>query len=98
MKNNLNNIPEGWNSLDSTPPDTFVEVVDKDGITAFAQPTYYPFKVEKREGDEGKMYGWRGTVVHHEDGVARWDGGWMIAATLKMDRNIGTIIAWRNRK
>jgi hypothetical protein len=96
---NINNkhepLPDGWNGLSQTPPEKFVEVIDADGKTAFAEPTYYPFDVVRMAGDERKQWGWRGTVVWHQDGQKRWDGGWMIAAVGMTLREIGTIIGWR---
>jgi hypothetical protein len=42
-----------WNSIDITPPDELVEVKNKKGYTAYAYPTYYPFKIQEGEGLEG---------------------------------------------
>ncbi len=88
-------VPAGFNSLESIPPNEFVEVIDADGNTAYAQPTYYRFEVVKMAGDERKQWGWRGTPVFYPDGVERWDGGWMIDAGGMRLREIGKIIAWR---
>ena len=87
-------INSEWLSLEQTPPDEFVEVMDKDGNIAFAQPTYFPFVVEKREGDENKRWGWRGTPVFHEDGKSHWDGGWMIKC-IGLTNKVGNVISWR---
>ena len=84
-----------WNTLDKTPPDQLVEVIDKDGNTAWAQPTYYPFEIVKKPGDETKPWGLRGTVVHYENGVSKWDGGWMVKTNGLEISNIGEITGWR---
>ena len=89
--------PEGWKSLTEAPPDERVEVLDGEGNIAIAQPTYYPFTVEYREGDEKKAWGWRGTVVHHENNELKWDGGWLVE--IGMDVNgFGKVKFWRKRK
>lgn len=90
----MNNEKE-WNIISQTPPDKLVEVVDGRGNKAFAQPTYFPFDVVKMPGDEAKPWGWRGTVVHHENAEMKWDGGWMIKAVGITPPEIGAIIAWR---
>ena len=36
-----------WNTLEIEPPNEIVEVEDKNGNTALAMPTYYPFKIGK---------------------------------------------------
>ena len=95
-------VPEGWNSLEDIPEaieqnsgsEKYLEVIDADGNTAFAFPTYYPFKSEKKPGDEHKTYGWRSTPVFYEDGKAHWDGGWMINVGMEIDK-IGQIIGWK---
>lgn len=87
-------FPEGWNNLDIIPPNTFVEVIDAEGRTAYARPGYYPFEVKKLPGDESKPWGWRGTPVPYPDGVERWDGSWFINVGMEIDK-IGTVIGWR---
>ena len=97
MSQEINIIPEGWNPLSTTPPDKLVEVIDTDGNTAFAQPTYFPFEVVKKPGDERKPWGWRGTPVFYEDEVSRWDGNWLVGMEGITCSNIGTIIGWKNK-
>lgn len=87
-------LPLIWRSLDEIPPDEFVEVIDKDGHIAVAQPTYYPFEMTKQTGDETKMWGWRGTPMFYQDGQSRWDGGWMINTGMAM-KPFGYVIGWR---
>lgn len=89
------NIPKGWNPLINQPPNEFVGVIDADGNTAIAEPTYYPFKVVKMAGDERKQWGWRGTPIWYADNLSRWDGGWMICANGMEIREIGEIIGWK---
>jgi hypothetical protein len=36
-----------WISVDIAPPDELAQVIDENGKTAYAYPTYYPFKVGK---------------------------------------------------
>lgn len=84
-----------WNSLDILPPDKMLEVKDKNGRIAFAQPTYYPFEVVKMPGDELKQWGWRGTPVFHEDNIPKWDGGWMIQPNDGLTLNFDTVLFWR---
>ena len=91
-------LPAGWYGIDKIPPDEMVEVIDINGNTAFANPTYFPFEVVKMEGDEKKQWGWRGTPVFYEDGQSKWDGGWMIASEDLSSKVTGNIIGWRNVK
>lgn len=86
---------EEWNNLEKTPPNEFVEVKDADGNVAFAQPTYCPFEVVRKEGDEKKEWGWRGTPVFYEDRIERWDGGWMISIGMNNLNKFGSVIGWR---
>ena len=88
-------LPAGWSTLDEMPPDERVEVIDINGNKAFANPTYYPFEIVKKQGDEKKQWGWRGTPVFYEDGKSRWDGGWLIEC-VGLTSNVGTIIGWRS--
>lgn len=84
-----------WNSINKTPPNEFrLEVMDSEGQTAFAFATYYPFKIEKRPGDENKPWGLRGTVVPCN---LHWDGGWLIDASDLNIPKIGNIKYWRVR-
>ena len=87
-------LPADWRGLEDTPPDEMVEVIDRDGNTGIGQPTYYPFEVVKKEGDERKQWGWRGTPVFYEDGKSKWDGGWMIQC-VGLTNNIGTVVGWK---
>ena len=87
---------EIYNTLDIIPPiDKYVEVIDADRNIGNAMATYYPFSVVKREGDERKPYGLRGTVEFHENYEMRWDGGWLINCGFNHN-NIGKIVGWRN--
>jgi hypothetical protein len=88
------NHKEKWNTLNVTPPNEIVEVQDADGKIGWAEPTYYPFDVVKKPGDERKPWGFRGTVVYHEDDEMKWDGGWMIYALMDF-KFLGPIIHWR---
>ena len=85
----------GWHTLELTPPNKRVQVKDVNGNIALAYPTYYPFEVKKLEGDESKLYGFRGTPIFYGNGIEKWDGGWMILCeglTSKIDSNI---VRWR---
>ena len=88
-----------WNDIDlNNPPskDKIVEVMDENGNVSTAYPTYYPFYIEHKEGDERKPWGWRGTPVFYENGVEKWDGGWNIVPDKGFKSNInGRIIKWR---
>ena len=88
----------GWNGLDVIPPDEIVDVIDKDGNINIGQPTYYPFRLEKKNSDERKPWGFRATPVFYEDGVCRWDGGWLIYGNLTtLTRDFGTVVGWRKQ-
>ncbi len=93
----MNIEDNGWHGLTDIPPNEIVEVSDEQGRLAFAQPTYYPFEVVKKEGDHLKPYGLRGTPVFHADGTSRWDGGWLIDSGMDIPQ-IGNIISWRKLK
>lgn len=84
-----------WNQIEVTPPELEVRVIDAEGNVATAIPTYYPFEVVKKPGDDSKPWGWRGTPVFHEDGVSRWDGGWLVMTEGLVAPKIGKIIAWK---
>lgn len=75
----------GWQSLKNQPPDELVEVMDKEGNTGKAYPTYYPFKVG--ESTRGK---WSSPIISCEP---YWDGGWLIECE-GLTSNINHIIAW----
>lgn len=53
----MEELPIGWNNLDVIPPDEIVDVIDCNGNIANGQPTYYPFEIVKKEGDEKKAWG-----------------------------------------
>lgn len=92
----MENTAEDWHPLDNTPKeDVMVEIIDERGNTAVAYPTYYPFEVVKKDGDDKKPWGLRGTVVYYPDGKRRWDGGWMIKSDLTVNK-IANIIGWRD--
>lgn len=77
-----------WNTLETPPPDTLVEVQDENGNTAMAQPTYYPFKI----GPNKTGRKWGSEIIHCDP---YWDGGWMIQCK-GLECNIeGKIIKWR---
>ena len=82
-------LPAGWLSLDAIPPDELVQVIDAEGNTAHAYPTWYPFKVVQNPNKVGK---WTSDVVPCEP---YWDGGWMVACE-GLTSNIGTVIGWRS--
>lgn len=84
-----------WLQLSSIPPDEFVEVMDVDGNMGVARPTYYPFDIDHKPGDENKPYGFRGTVVHHPNGEMTWDGGWIIHINLCESNRVGEVVKWR---
>ena len=88
-------LSAGWSTLDEMPPDEIVEVIDINGNKAFANPTYYPFEIVKKQGDEKKQLGWRGTPVFYEDGKSRWDGGWLIECVGLTSKVTGQIVGWR---
>lgn len=68
-----------WNTLEITPPDKVVEVMDNYGNMGFAEPTILPFKVEKNN------------IVHCEP---YWDG-WLIHGQGLESPIKGRIIKWR---
>ena len=82
-------IGNGWFSLDNTPPDELLYVIDSDNNKAKAYPTYYPFKVVANPNKIGK---WTSDVVPCEP---YWDGGWMIHCE-DLTSRIGMIIGWKN--
>lgn len=94
----VNNLPLGWNDLDVTPPDEYVDVIDENGIIGIAQPTYYPFELIKKEGDERKPWGLRATPVFYGDGISKWDGGWMVHRTMLNIGEFGHVIGWKKRE
>ena len=75
-----------WISVDIAPPDELVQVIDENGKTAYAYPTYYPFKVGKSQ--QGK---WTSPITPCEN---HWDGGWMVEI-LGLDMNFGTVKGWK---
>lgn len=89
MNNSWISIKEQW------PPETELLVKDAQGNEAIATPTYYPFEVVKKSGDERKPYGWRGTLTPYEDGANKWDGGWMIDVSDDWTKEIGEITHWK---
>ena len=76
-----------WNNLDIQPPNEFVEVMDEKGNTAFAEPTYYPFKVGKSKGRK-----WSSPVIPCEP---YWDGGWLILAKGLENTLESNIVKWK---
>lgn len=87
-------IEKDWNNLTTTPPNDLVEVMDEEGNKAFAYPTYFPFDVVKKDGDERKPFGFRGTVVFHENNEMKWDGGWMVDVGMEINK-VKSIKYWR---
>lgn len=87
----LAKLPEGYNSIDITPPDELVRVIDENGKIANAYPTWYPFKVVASKTKSGKF---TSDIVSCDP---YWDGGWMIeyGFSEKMTDKIGRIIGWR---
>lgn len=81
-------LPAGWLSLDNIPPDELVQVIDAEGNTAHAYPTYYPFKVIPQP----PYTKWSSKIEPCEP---YWDGGWMIACE-GLTSNVGTVIGWRS--
>lgn len=77
-----------WLTTKETPPDELVEVIDKDGNTGFAYPTWYPFKVVPNPHKTGK---WTSDVVPCEP---YWDGGWLIKCEGLTSR-VGDVVGWR---
>ena len=80
-------LPAGWNGLDVVPEDTEVEVIDAEGNTAFAQPTYDPFKVVP----QAPFTKWSSKIEPCEP---YWDGGWLIAC-VGLDCPVGDVVGWR---
>lgn len=88
MQDNITTmLPAGWNGLDVIPVDTVVEVIDAEGNTALAQPTYYPFTISSE-----KVGGKRTNKIIPCEPY--WDGGWLIAC-VGLDCPIGDIVGWR---
>lgn len=85
----MNILPEGWSSLEETPPNKLVSVIDVEGAIATAVPTYYPFRVVPNPNKSGK---WTSDVVPCEE---YWDGGWMIHSSLSNLNEVGEIIGWK---
>ena len=84
----LDKLPEGYNSIDITPPDELVRVIDENENIANAYPTWYPFKVVPSKTKTGKF---TSDIVPCEP---YWDGGWMVECIM-INTNIGHIIGWR---
>lgn len=80
-------LPAGWNGLDVVPDDTLVEVIDAEGHTAFAYPTWYPFKVIPQP----PYTKWSSKI---EPCDPYWDGGWMIQC-VGLSSDVGTVVGWR---
>lgn len=78
----LTKLPEGYNSIDITPPDELLRIIDENGVIGIAYPTFYHIKLID------------GKVFHCPK---YWDGGWMIQCDFskKMIEKIGRIIGWR---
>jgi len=87
----MNNItpPEGWNGLDNTPPDKLLEVIDAEGNTGVAYPTWYPFTVVPNPNKTGK---WTSDVVPCDP---YWDGCWLVKAD-GLECKVGDVIGWRH--
>lgn len=88
----MDKAPVGWNTLDVTPPNKLLEVIDDKGRKAWAYPTYYPFKIEHRPGDGNKPHGWQGTSVPCE---LHWDGGWLISVSVDKSDIVTKVKFWR---
>ena len=86
----LTKLPEGYNSIDITPPDELLRIIDENGKTANGIPTWYPFKVVPSKTKSGKF---TSDIVPCEP---YWDGGWMIEC-LMINVQIGRIIGWRKQ-
>lgn len=81
----IGSVQRFWHKVDNQiPPNELLEVKDKDGKTAKANPVYLSFKVDEN-----------GNIMQCEP---YWDGSWMIECEFK-DGNIitkiDTIVAWR---
>jgi hypothetical protein len=77
-----------WHSINFTPPDKLVEVIDKNNNIGYAYPTYYPFKVG--ENKTGRKWGNEITPCK-----PYWDGGWMIQ-NKRLEKVINSeIVGWR---
>jgi len=81
--------PEGWNGLDNTPPDKLLEVIDAQGNTGVAYPTWYPMKFVH---DPTKKEKWTTKIVPCEP---YWDGGWLVKA-VGLESKVGDVIGWRD--
>lgn len=80
-----------WNPITISPPqDILVEVKDKNGNTAKAIATYYPFKIE--ENKTGRKWGTK--IIPCEP---YWDGGWLVEGDINNPNNKidSEIILWR---
>jgi hypothetical protein len=85
----MNKLPEGWYPIDMVPPNKLLKVIDSDGKTGLATPTYYPFKVVPNPNKPGK---WGSDVIPCEE---YWDGGWLIEVHLFDSNELNDIIGWR---
>lgn len=88
-------MESNWISVEdknNIPPEQDLYVKDELGNIARAYPTYFPFIIEKLEGDERKPWGWRGTPVPCEN---HWDGGWMIVCENLSIPLSGKVKYWR---
>jgi len=80
-----------WKSINITPPDEMLEVIDSEGNMAKANPTYCPFKVVENQS----WRKWDSKIIFCEP---YWDGGWMIKCNGMEIPEIKTIIKWRKLK
>lgn len=82
-----------WISIEEQiPPKKRLKVKDDLGGIYFAEPTYFPFDVVKFPGDESKPYGFRGTLVWHENNEELWDGGWLVDFSDLNFKKVGKIL------
>lgn len=78
-----------WKSIKETPPEQMLEVRDEFGNEAYAEPCYYPFRVEP---DPENPQTWGSKVVPCEP---EWDGSWMILAENLENPLKWPIVEWR---
>lgn len=76
-----------WYGIDKTPPDKMVEVMDENGNTGNAIPTWYPFTVKPSASSK------YGTLEMCDP---YWDGGWLVQCE-GLNCTIGKIVAWREK-
>lgn len=73
-KKTKTNLPEGWNSVDITPPNKLIQLIDTIGNIVRAYPYYITFKLNIVGKTNNPKDEWDGIVPCEP----YWDGTWMV--------------------